>query len=289
MINMKTVDLTNSTQKFFAGIILVFVLIVLYFLLPPLITIFANLWLLAAIGLPFAFLVYNYEIIWTVFKKLSWDMTKKIISSDKLWYLYQYHTYMVRKIEELHASIGNIGAIKVSTQQSINKMIKDCESNKAQAVAMEQKQAPASVIKVVKAKVGLLDQQIQNLLPKLDFIKNQEKSLIELHEAWSADTEILKTTLDAKAEEYKLMQELSKASDSAKAFLQKDSPELQRYNESIKQIESSIAEYTSNIEQFQRDVAPQLTRMSAESALNEEAGNSLIEAYKAKRINLEAA
>jgi chromosome segregation ATPase len=282
---MKTVDLTNSTQKFIAAIVLVSVLVILYLLLPPLITIFTNLWIAAALGVPLLFLVWNYEIIWTLFKKLSWDMTKKIISSDKLWYLYQYHAYMMRKIDELHISILKIGEIKTSTSRSINNMIKDCEAAKARAVKLEQGIAIASVLKVEKAKIGLLDQQINNLLPKLDFIKAQEKSLQELYEAWSADTEILKSTLDAKAEEYKLMRELSKGIDSAKAFLQKDSPELQRYNESILQIESSIAEYTSNVEQFQRDVAPQLTKMSAANALSEDQGAALIEEYKKKRLS----
>jgi hypothetical protein len=282
---MKTVDLTNSTQKFIAAIVLVGVLVILYLLLPPLITIFTNLWIAAALGIPLLFLVWNYEIIWTLFKKLSWDMTKKIISSDKLWYLYQYHAYMVRKIDELHISILKIGEIKISTSRSINAMIKECEENKAKAVKMEEQNAAPGIIKVAKAKVGLLDQQINELLPKLDFIKAQEKSLQELHEAWTADTEILKSTLDAKAEYYKMMKELSTATDSAKAFLQKDSPELQRYNESILQIESSIAEYTSNVEQFQRDVAPQLTKMSAANALSEEQGTALIEEYKKKRLS----
>lgn len=281
---MKTVDLTNPTQKFIAGIAIVFLLIALYFLLPPLVIIFKNLWIAAILGVPLLFIIWNYEIVWSLFKKLSWDMTKKIISSDKLWYLYQYHTYMINKIDQLHLSILKIGEIKTSTSRSINQMIKDCESEKAKAVKLEQTPNSAGVMKVTKAKIGLLDQQINNLLPKLDFIKAQEKSLQELHEAWSADTEILKSTLDAKAEEYKLMKELSVASDSAKAFLQKDSPELQRYNESIIQIEASIAEYTSNVEQFQRDVAPQLTKMSAANSLQEDQGSALIEEYKKKRL-----
>jgi cob(I)alamin adenosyltransferase len=282
---MKTVDLTNPTQKFIAAIGVAVALFALYLLLPPLIVIFTNLWIAIALGVPLLFFIWNYEMIWSLFKRLSWNMTKKIISSDKLWYLYQYHTYMVRKIDELHLSILKIGEIRVSTSRSINTMIKDAENEKAKAVKLEQQGAAAGILKVTKAKIGLLDQQINNLLPKLDFIKAQEKSLQELHDAWSADTEILKSTLDAKAEEYKLMKELSKGIDSAKAFLQKDSPELRQYNESIAQIETSIAEYTSNVEQFQRDVAPQLTKMSAANALSEDQGTGLIEEYKKKRLS----
>jgi hypothetical protein len=286
VINIKSADLTNSTQKFIAAMALGVVLIVLYFLLPPLITIFTNLWILAAVALPFLFLVFNYQAIWELFKRLSWDMTKTLISSDKLWYMYQYYNYMVKKLEELNTNIVNVGAIETSTQRSINQMIRDCDNTKAQAIQLEKQNAAASVQKVAKGKVGLLQQQIDTFLPKLDFIKAQKKALTELYEAWSADTELLKSTLDAKAEEYKLMKQLSSASDSAKAFLQKDSPELKAYNESLKQIEQSVAQYTSNVENFQREIGPKLTQMSASNALNEQAGTDLIEAYKKNRIQL---
>ena len=142
------------------------------------------------------------------------------------------------------------------------------------------------MMKLLNGKVGLLQQQTDNLIPRLEFIKKQKQSLIELHETWGTDTELLKATLDGKAQEYEMMQQMNKATNSAMAFLQKDSPELTEYKQSLKEIESSVAQYTSNVENFQREVAPQLASMNAASSINESEGAALIEKYKQERLAL---
>jgi hypothetical protein len=225
-------------------------------------------------------------MIWEVFKRMSWEMTKKLISSNKLWYMYRYHDYMLRKIGELGDNVKNVGAIKSSTERSVNDKIKELKRSKEEAISLQERKAANTVIKIVQSKVALLQQQIDSFLPRLDYIKNQEKSLIELYDIWKADTEILKNTLDAKAEEYEMMKQLSSASDSAMAFLKKDSPELRDYNLSLKMIEQSVNEYTSNVENFQREVAPTIVRLSAQSDANADEGAKLIEEYKQARIKL---
>lgn len=288
MINIKSADLTNSTQKFIAALALGAVLVILYFLLPPLVTIFANLWLLAILAIPMLFLVYNYEMMWEIFKRMSWEMTKKIISSDKLWHMYRYHEYMIRKINDLGENIKAVKALRSSTERMISEKIKESNNLKQEALRYQTQTNATNLLKIVNGKVGILEKQLETFVPRLDFIKKQEAQLLELYDLWSADTELLKSTLDAKAEEYKLMKELSSASNSAMAFLQKDSPELKAYNESLRQIEQSVNEYTANIESFQRDAAPVISRMNAQSSVNEEEGAKLIEAYKAKRLEIAA-
>jgi hypothetical protein len=286
MINIKTADLTSPGQKLIAGVFVIIALFALYFLLPPLIVIFTNLLIAAVLAAVLLLIAMNYQLIWSMFKRISWEMTKKLISSDPLWHMYQYYHYMTRKIEELNQNIVDVGAIETETNRNINQMIADNKKFKAQAVMLEEKKASESLIKVAQGKVALMQQQIDTFLPKLEYIKNQKKLLTELYDAWSADTELLKSTLDAKAQEYELMKKLSQANTSAMAFLQKDSQALREYKESLKQIESSVAKFTSNVENFQRQVAPQLTRMGAENALNEEEGARLIEEYKKSRIQL---
>lgn len=288
MINIKSADLTNSTQKFIAALALGAVLVILYFLLPPLVTIFANLWLLAILAIPMLFLVYNYEMMWEIFKRMSWEMTKKIISSDKLWHMYRYHEYMIRKINDLGENIKAVKALRSSTERMISEKIKESNNLKQEALRYQTQTNATNLLKIVNGKVGILEKQLETFVPRLDFIKKQEAQLLELYDLWSADTELLKSTLDAKAEEYKLMKELSSASNSAMAFLQKDSPELKAYNESLRQIEQSVNEYTANIESFQRDAAPVISRMNAQSSVNEEEGAKLIEAHKAKRLEIAA-
>lgn len=287
MINIKKVDLTTPAQKGIAGIILGLFLVGAYFLLPPLVTIFKNIWLLIGMGVPLLFLAYNYQLFWDMFKRLSWNLTKKIISSNKLWYMYRYHEYMLLKIESLDSSIKEVSSLKISTQRSIEKLITDAESFKKEAISHQQKGSPATIIKILENKVAVNQKQIDSRLPKLEYIKTQEKALVDIYNNWEADTEILKHTLDAKAEEYKLMKELSKASDTAMAFLQKDSPELREFNESLRQIEKSVSDYTSNVENFQRKVLPTITMMNVQSEVNAEEGAKLIEEYKAHRIQID--
>lgn len=286
MVNMKSVDLTNPTQKSFAFVMIAVLLVVLYFLLPPLILIFTNIWIFIIIAAPLVFFGYNYQMVWSYFKRLSWNMTKKIISSDPLWHMYQYYHYMTGKLEDLNDSIRNIGAIETETSRAIQGMLKELEGLKREALQRQTAGATPGILKLLNGKVGLLQQQTDNLLPRLEFIKKQRQSLIELHDAWGTDTELLKATLDGKAQEYKMMLQMNKATNTAYAFLQKDSPELQEYKQSLVEIESSVAQYTSNMENFQREVAPQLSRMSAASDINAADGAALIEKYKQERLAL---
>lgn len=285
-MNIKNADLTNPTQKGIAALIGVGLLVVLYFLLPPLVFILKNLWLTVALGVPLLFLIYNYEILWSLLKQLSWNMTKKIISSNKLWYMWQGYNWLVARNEDLNENIKKVGAIQSSTSRKLSEIAKEAEDSKKRALHEEGKGASPLVLKVIYNKIALLTKQFDNLSPKLNFIDEQRKRLIDLHGNWVADAEMLKNTLESKEQEYNLMKELSAASDSALLFLKKDSPEMRDFNESLKQIEQSINQYTSNVENFQRNVLPTLQTMDTQREMNEEEGRKLIEEFKKNRLQL---
>lgn len=286
-MNLKNADLTNPTQKAIAIGIGIAILGVLYFALPPLVFILKNIWLTISLALPLLFIGYNYEILWSVLKQISWDMTKKIISSNKLWHMWQGYHYLVAKNEALNENIKNIGAIHSKTKRELERIVREAEQAKKQAAHEQAKGSPQPILKVLYNKVALLDGQFNALEPKLNFIETQRSALIELHSNWVADAEILKQTLEAKEQEYELMKELSKASDNAMSFLQKDSPEMRNFNESLKQIEQSINEYTSNVENFQRNVLPTLQTIDTKREINEEEGKKLIEEYRKQRLQLQ--
>lgn len=285
-MNLKTADLTSDSQKVIAGILGLVVLGVLYYALPPLVTILKNLWLTVALAVPLLFVAYNYNLLWDMLKKLSWDLTKKWISSDKLWHMWQGHRYLVAKNEALNENIISVGAIESKTRKEITRIITESNTAKKQAVHEEEKGAPPVKVKVLHSKVALLQQQFDTLSPKLAFIENQRVQLVELHANWVADAEILRQHLEAKEQEYELMKELSLASQNASAFLQKDSPEMRNFKESLKQIEQSIDQYTSNVENFQRNVLPLMQTMETQREMNEEEGKKLIDEFKQKRLTL---
>jgi len=111
-LDTSKIDLTNTNQKIFAGILVVFALIFLWWALPPFIIILQNIWIAAALGLPLAVIIFNPMLFWNVFKQLSWNLTKGLISGDKLGYMYRYHDYLLGKIGKLEQSIVSVGGIK---------------------------------------------------------------------------------------------------------------------------------------------------------------------------------
>jgi len=283
---MSKVDLTSTNQKVFAGILAASTLFALYFLLPPLVYIFANLWLLAMLAIPVIYIVMNPMLVWNVYKQLSWNLTKKIVSQDKLGFMYRYHEYLLARIDKLDKSIANVSEMRIKLTRKISTLQTTVEENKQKAIFLEKQGASKLVISTIANKVTIDTKQIENLLPKVVNIESQEKYLKELYNAWKADTEDLKYTLDAKAEEYKLLKELSEVAGNASEFLKGNSEEYKLYEESLLQIETSVTQYTANIENFERKVSPILETISANQTVNENAGLQLIEEYKKTRIDL---
>ena len=286
-LDITKVDLTNNNQKIVAGVILAGVVGLIYFLLPPFIWFMTHLIYAGVLAGVVTLGVLNRNNIWMSFKQLSWNITKKIISSDKLWHMYRYHDYMLKKIADLDANIKAVGAAEVKMQRKVSELKSSLDNDQSTVIQYEKKKAPQTVIRVLANKINLVQKQLDMYVPQAVSISRQKAGLIEIYDAWVADTEILKITLDMKADEYTTLKELSEASDNASAFLKGNSVEYKMYQESLQQIETSVTEYIANTQNFDRQVKPLLDNISMDRAVSEDAGMKLIEEYKAKRITLE--
>jgi phage shock protein PspC (stress-responsive transcriptional regulator) len=78
------VDKLSLGQKIVAGGIAG---VALYFALPVLLALMVNLLMVVVIGVPLAFLAYNYQMVWQVFKLISWHTTKFIIGLDVIGFM----------------------------------------------------------------------------------------------------------------------------------------------------------------------------------------------------------
>lgn len=284
MINVKSADLTNQAQKAIALFIVGTILLILWFLLPPLITIFANLWILALIGIPMLFLIYNYQSLWSLFKRLSWNMTKKLISSDKLWYLWRGYNYLLGENDKMAADIKGMTALRANSERTLAGIARDAR----RASEEHEIESEPNKKRVLEVKVRMLDQQFKNIDPKVAAAKQLEANLIDYYNTRVADTEILKITLDGKAQEYSLYKQMAEATANASRWM-KDSPEMREFNESLNQIDASIDSYTADIEDFKRNVLPKMNSNSASRQLDAQEGLKLIEEYKKNRLQLEKA
>lgn len=280
------VDLTDKNQKIFAGVLAIAALILFYYLLPPLITIFANLWLLAILALPVVFIVLNPGAVWSQFKILSWNLTKKMIAGNKIGYMYRYLDYLNSRITKLNGSINNISGIKTKLTRRLSDLENSINNNLAKVAAYQKDNVSELAIRTVSNKISIDTKQKEALLPKIVDVEAQEKYLIELYDAWVADSLDLKYTLDAKAEEYTLLKELAEATGTASEFLKGNSEEYKLYQESLNQIEAAASSYTANIENFTRQVQPILETISSDRTMSEDAGLRLVEEYKNNKINL---
>jgi len=283
-IDVNKVDLTNSNQKVIAAVLLIATLFLLYYVAPPLVLILKNTWTIILLGAPLAlivlFVAFNPMLIWNVFKQLSWNLTKSLISGDKLGYMYRYHDYILMKMGQLDANIKNIGTIRVKLQRRIAELNSSISNNNKQVAAHQRNNSPQTVISVLVNKISLETKQLQTLLPRFESIESQEGYLVKLYEAWDSDQKQLKDTLDLKAQEYEMLKEASEAVGNAKEFLKGNTEEYKIYQESLNQIEQSVSQYTANLDDFERKVRPILDDINAQKAVDQEAGLKLIEEFK---------
>lgn len=268
-------DFTSPSQKLVAGGLLIVTLVILYYITPPLVELFKNIWLLAFYLVPLLIAVLNYQTIWMVYKQLVWKATQKLISSDKLAYMYQYHTYLLEKIVKLEENTKNITQARVKLERKLAETLSLVNENKEKATFTSGELALNSLYN----KINVDTKIAQSLAPKLESITVQETYLVDLIGHWTSDAEQLKYTLDAKADEYEILKTTSEATGNASAFLKGNTVEYKMFEESLKQIENDISLYTANVETFEKRVAPILEGKVADKTFSEEQGKKLVEEF----------
>lgn len=288
-LDVSKVDLTDNNQKIIAGVLILLVITGLWFLLPPLVFFLKNLWLAVILGLPVLYAVLNPMVVWNTAKQVSWNLTKKLISGDKLGYMYRYHDYLEMKRKGLDESITRITAAKIKLARSISDLQNKIESNKKTSVIYQDQGRPETVIRTLANQINADSKRLSALLPRGKAIVAQEQQLINLSQVWKADSDDLKYTLDGKAEEYKLLKELNEATGNASEFLKGNSEEYKIFQESLVQIEEQVSIYTANLEDFERKARPLLDNASADRTISEDEGLKLIEEFKKGSVELKIA
>lgn len=280
------IDLTNTNQKFFAGLLLVGVLFGLYYLLPPLVYIFANLYLLVGLLIPVAYVAMNPYAVWSLFKQLSWSLTKFAISKDKPGTLIRYHEYLTGLVTEIDESVKSVAAVKKQFERTIISTKDRLEDNKKKAIEYQNRSVSPYLLKTVQNQVAIDDKKLQSYLPKVVLAEQQEKSLVNLRNELSSDAEVIKYKIDSIIEDYRLFKEMSKASDKASKYFNKDTEQYKMYQEGLRQTEIEVSQYMANVEDFQRKALPLFEAGEIERTISEEKGLQLIEEFKKSRVLL---
>jgi len=274
------IDLTNPTQKFIAAGFIGVVLLILYYLLPPLVVILSNLYLVVGLLIPVAFVCLYPSFVWDTFKELSWNLTKSMISKNKLGYMYRYHDYLLMRIGKLENNVTNVTAAKIGLQKMINDTGKRVAKGKADYVSYEKQGASKLALSSLANKVTVDENQLKVFLPQFTSVESNEKYLLELLDFMRVDAEQLKYTIDAKASEFKILEQVAEATGNAKEFLKGATPEFKIFQESLTQLEASANLYTAKISNFEREAKPLMERMALDKTISEDEGLRLIEEFK---------
>lgn len=280
MINIKSADLTNPQQKVVAFILLAIVGSILWFVTPPLLILFKNVTMLLIYVVLYVFVILNIQNIWDGMKQLSWELTKKIISTNPVWHLDRGYDYVVNQMNKLSTHIGKIASIKLTTEKEVQKLIRE---NKELELAASK--TSGNQVKIYASKIGSNQNLIEKLLPRIDVANKHQVQMQNLLDVWRIDAEIMRHDIDSLSKEYELMKELNSATNAATAFMQTNTPEMKRFKQAMKETERKISTFTTNVESFQRDVIPTLSLANGRADMLQEEGLALIEEYKKKRLN----
>lgn len=279
---MNKIDLTSGWQKGVAVLLLALAVGFSFWILPPLSYILANMFFGAIIVFVVSLLAANYKVIWHTFLNISWNLTKKLISADKIGHMYRYYYHIVNLIHKLKESITTITGAKKNTEKKISELNTQIKDNARRIESLEQNKPEGyeTLIKAMKNRIGVDNNLISKLEPRKEMITKQLDFLTRLYNAWLADSDTLKYTLDAKAEEYKILKESAEALGTASDFLRGQTEEYKLYEESLKQIEESITTSMSTIEIFERDALPKIISLETDASMWEKEGERLLDTLK---------
>lgn len=284
--SLQQLDQTKGWQKALAIIMLLGlaygVMIGVNAIAPTIIAFCDNFFKILLVGVPTLFVIYwiatNPYFIWSTFKTLSWNLTKFMISMDKLSVMDRYADYLDVKKGNLDKRRETLRGYWVNLGRQIDGLQKEMKDNLrhgSAALSDGQKQ----VASLDGIKVNANKQSITNFQPIYDKMKIQLDNLKELSDNWGFSIQQIRYVNSQKRMEYQTLREAAKACGEAKEFLRGDTDAAKIYNESIKQMEQAVSGYTAKIDQFEEDAKPIMDDIRVEKKMNMDDGMKAIEAY----------
>ena len=279
---MNVSKLITPQQKIVAGFFLVAVLVGLSYLLPPLVLIFKNLWLLAFYVVPIALLLFFQQQIWDQLQIWSFNITKDMISKNPTFYLERGYDYIVNQVKEMKTYLLNSNAIIKETENQVSKYINDIEDNQRKY----ERATDQAIKNIIAAKIGTLQGVVDSMLPSIDAARLQRDGMDKILVNYSSDAEILRHQIDSLNTQYELLNQLSSLADKGRKIMSDNTPQMKQFKESIKLTERKVFEFTANIEGFQKEVLNYSQMKDLDNEETQQRGLDVIEKYKAQRLEI---
>ena len=277
---MNANNIITPQQKVIAGAGGIAALVFLYFVLPPLVAIAANIWLLAFYVVPLLTIAFFHKQIWDKLQITSFNWTKNMISDNPTYFLERGYNYIISQVKEMRTHLIASNSIIKETENQVTEYINDIEA----AERSHEKATDESIKKIIAAKIGTLQQAVDTILPSIDVAKQQRDEMSKVLDNYSSDSEILRCKIDNLNTQHDLLKQLSSLSDKGRKLLNNNTPQAKEFKESIKQTERKVFEFTANIEGFQKEIFTYSQLKELESEENQQKGLEVIQQYKAKRL-----
>ena len=276
-------------EKVVAGIVGVGVLAFLTWvgvmILPWVITATLN-WLIVA-GLAFGgwLLWSNRKMIALRYQLWVKKMWRTIVKSDPISVMeIQWKKWTVKR-NELNESIKTMKAgeqellLAMDQKESMAKN-KFSQAKEAQELSAKRND-PNYERKANKNSIiaNRLMQSNQSLIPRLKAIQTAIAYCTELYDHWGDDLELLKSDIDLKKEDLKLLTSTSNAFDSAKSLLNGDPDERALWDMATEAYAEKVSNYVANITRFTEQAKDWVYDKDIQSAVWEDEGKQLLTMY----------
>lgn len=276
----EAVDKLSDKQKVVAGGLSLGVAgLVCYYVLPPVIVIFTNLYILGALLFGIYCIYHLRFTLWGFFKSISWYLTQRWIGLDIFSARERYYEWFCEKLEKTKKAKDNLSARLYDLDNQITK----AEGSRNEAL----KRANISEKQNLKVEVDVLLEQakgledfVRTLLPIRDVAKENVKYLEEAVDAVSATKRKLRNDFDISLQKHNALKAMYEGMTSAKDVLTEDNEMAKIFAESEKQLNQRMNLYTAQINSLEQTIKPALESSKLDRQLAIEEGRKLLDEFR---------
>lgn len=257
-----------------------------YFIVPILLTLMVNIYILLAMIIPLGIVVYNWQVVWYLFTMMSDKLSSWAIGLDVLgamdryllWYKEQYQILLSGKAE-LETTVN-------STREEINLRNKSYTENmnKADYAAKHNMDADADIY-LSNAQID--KELVADLLPLVNEGEEQVKYMAELAEAVKGNEKKLEYNILAQKSKFKMLKSMRKGLGAAAQTVGGlNSNEVWR--KTNEQLVKQMNKMTNDINRYKDVVQPAIQEARFNKQLRQTEGRKLLEEFRATARQLTA-
>lgn len=249
-----------------------------WYVLPVLLALMVNLVMVLAIGIPLAFVAYNYKAFWYLFAWLGDKTTSWIIGLDVLGAMDNYLLWVKKQYNILLASKGELEAQVESLQTEIGTYEKSFSDNKKRLQQAEANNNSAQ-ISIYSNNLMMDKDFIEQLTPILDEGKKHVQYLDELVETFDVKQQQLAYTVKTQKAKYKSLKSMSKGLRAASS-VQRGVDGNDMWRRTQEQLVNQMNKFTADIKTFETVLKPAIEQNRFDKQLRETEGRKLLEEFK---------